>query len=409
MSVTTSSIQLPSDGGGKHTATVTKSEDTATKHLSRVVIENADGANTYSLAIDSAGKIGINNASIPVTDNGGSLTVDVGTALPAGSNAIGKLAANDGVDIGDVTINNASIAVTGTFWQATQPVSLASVPSHAVTNAGTFRTQETGAALTALQLLDDVVATAGSGALTKGNQIAGTDGATARILSVNASGHVNIADGGNSITVDGSVAVGTALPAGDNNIGNVDVVTLPALVAGSAIIGKVGIDQTTPGTTNKVSIGTDGTVAINAAVPAGDNVVGRVKISDGTEVANVNASNQLEVAVMSTANDIVARTFVTKTVDFTASQTGQTIWTPTSSKKFVITDIILSFSAAGAITIFDGTDSTTYRVAKVNGAVNGGMVSNYAKPYVSAAANNVLKYTTGTGAAGSLTVNGYEV
>ena len=32
-------------------------------------------------------------------------------------------------------------AVTGTFWQATQPVSLASVPSHAVTNAGTFATQ----------------------------------------------------------------------------------------------------------------------------------------------------------------------------------------------------------------------------------------------------------------------------
>jgi hypothetical protein len=36
--------------------------------------------------------------------------------------------------------------------------------------------------------------------------------------------------------------------------------TLPALVAGSAIIGKVGIDQTTPGTTNLVSIGTTGTV-----------------------------------------------------------------------------------------------------------------------------------------------------
>lgn len=31
--------------------------------------------------------------------------------------------------------------VSGTFWQATQPVSLASVPSHAVTNAGTFATQ----------------------------------------------------------------------------------------------------------------------------------------------------------------------------------------------------------------------------------------------------------------------------
>lgn len=78
--------------------------------------------------------------------------------------------ANSGVDIGDVTINNASgasavniqdggnsITVDGTFYQATQPVSLASVPSHAVTNAGTFATQVDGSALTALQLIDDTV------------------------------------------------------------------------------------------------------------------------------------------------------------------------------------------------------------------------------------------------------------
>ena len=68
-----------------------------------------------------------------------------------------------------------------------------------------------------------------------------------------------------------------ALPAGSNNIGDVDVLTLPALVAGSAIVGKVGIDQTTPGTTNKVSIGTDGTVTINA-IPAGSNNIGDVDI-----------------------------------------------------------------------------------------------------------------------------------
>lgn len=37
------------------------------------------------------------------------------------------------------------------------PVSLASVPSHAVTNAGTFAVQESGAALTSLQLIDDIV------------------------------------------------------------------------------------------------------------------------------------------------------------------------------------------------------------------------------------------------------------
>jgi hypothetical protein len=46
---------------------------------------------------------------------GGNFKVSVeefAESLPAGTNAIGKLSANDGVDIGDVTINNASIAVT---------------------------------------------------------------------------------------------------------------------------------------------------------------------------------------------------------------------------------------------------------------------------------------------------------
>lgn len=41
---------------------------------------------------------------------------------------------------GAITVDG-TVAVTGTFWQATQPVSLASVPSHDVTNAGTFAVQ----------------------------------------------------------------------------------------------------------------------------------------------------------------------------------------------------------------------------------------------------------------------------
>lgn len=47
------------------------------------------------------------------------------------------------------------------------------------------------------------------------------------------------------------------------------------LEAGSAIVGQVGIDQTTPGTTNRVSIGTDGTIGITSVVPGtGDTNLG---------------------------------------------------------------------------------------------------------------------------------------
>lgn len=52
---------------------------------------------------------------------------------------------DNGVNAGDVSTANPL------------PVSLASVPSHAVTNAGTFPVQVDGSALTSLQLIDDVV------------------------------------------------------------------------------------------------------------------------------------------------------------------------------------------------------------------------------------------------------------
>ena len=119
------------------------------------------------------------------------------------------------------------VPVTGTFFQATQPVSLASTP-------GLTDTQLRAAAVPV------------SGPLTD-TQI--------RAAALPVSGPVT----------DTQLRA-SAVP--------VSLATAPALVAGSAIVGKVGIDQTTPGTTNKVSIGTDGTVAINAAIPAGANNIG---------------------------------------------------------------------------------------------------------------------------------------
>lgn len=65
------------------------------------------------------------------------------------------------IALGQTTMS-ASLPVTLASNQSTLPVSLASVPSHAVTNAGTFATQESGAALTSLQLIDNLVATIGS-------------------------------------------------------------------------------------------------------------------------------------------------------------------------------------------------------------------------------------------------------
>ena len=79
----------------------------------QTVVNTVSGSSVHAEAVLLVDENGDPFTALPVTDNAGSLTVDVGTALPAGTNAIGKLAANNGVDIGDVTINNASLAVTG--------------------------------------------------------------------------------------------------------------------------------------------------------------------------------------------------------------------------------------------------------------------------------------------------------
>lgn len=71
---------------------------------------------------------------VGINDSGNSITVDAPVGTPA-----------------FVRLSDGAAAIT------TLAVSLASVPSHAVTNAGTFATQVDGSALTALQLIDDPV------------------------------------------------------------------------------------------------------------------------------------------------------------------------------------------------------------------------------------------------------------
>lgn len=59
-----------------------------------------------------------------------------------------------------------------------------------------------------------------------------------------------VTDNGGSLTVDGSVSLAAAIPAGSNNIGDVDILTLPALSAGANTIGSIAAITTsvTPGT-----------------------------------------------------------------------------------------------------------------------------------------------------------------
>lgn len=192
--------------------------------------------------------------AVPVTDNGGSLTVDGTVAV---SNATFP-----------VTDNGGSLTVDGTV---------------AVTGVSTEAKQDT--MITALQLIDDTVATTAAAIPTKGLAISGTDGTNARVLKTDASGELQV----DVLTMPTVAVTGTFwqatqpvsgtfwqatqpvsgtvtanLAAGTNNIGDVDVLTLPG------VAGTVAHDSADSG--NPVKVGGVARNANPTAVANGDRV-----------------------------------------------------------------------------------------------------------------------------------------
>ena len=146
------------------------------------------------------------------------------------------------------------------------------------------------------------------------------------------------------------------------------------LAAGANIIGKVGIDQTTPGTTNKVSIGTDGTVALNAELPVGSNIIGKIEITDGTNgtvavkaastpaaavdisyVTNESPNSQLSMAAGTIADTVYAGAGNSSIVAALKGIYAKLAGTLTAT---IGTALPAGSNVIGGVTIADGSDVT---------------------------------------------------
>lgn len=269
------------------------------------------GALRVTIASDSTGVVSID-------DNGGVITVDgtlaavtaITNALPAGTALLGKI----GID--QVTANANEIVIkSGTVTAVT-----------AITNAVAITNADITSCKTALELLDNSV---DGNYLNINMNIAGTDvGAGAAA--------VPIADGGNTITVDGTVAVtgmtacntgAVVLAAGTAEIGK--------LAAGTAEIGKLGA----------------GTAEIGK-LAAGTAVIGHV-INDQAAITGYGQA-KLDHADVTAAQVLVAAV---------------------ADKKFYITSIIFSVAAAGSYWIED--DDAAQITCKWTLAANGGLAVSF--------------------------------
>jgi hypothetical protein len=164
-----------------------------------------------------------------------SATIDA--ALPAGTNAIGKLAANSGVDIGDVDVTSCALP-TGASTSAKQDTIIGHLDG-------------VEGLLTTIDADTSNLSVVGGGTEAAAIRVTIANNSTG-VLSVDDNGStLSIDDGAGSITVDngGTFAVQvSSIAAGNNNIGDVDVASLPALPAGNNNIGDVDVASIAAGT-----------------------------------------------------------------------------------------------------------------------------------------------------------------
>lgn len=305
----TDNITLNSGSGGETLAT----DDIGGKHYQWIKVSfGADDALTKvssanPLPVDASGN------AVPVTDNGANLSVDWnGTVPPIGAGT--EAAALRVTMATDTTVSvdtemPAAAALTdgasnptlpavggflhgfnGTTWDRLRSTTANGLDVDVTRVQGTVTIQEAAA-------IDASAATVTTTPAVTGG---GTEAAAQRVTLANDStGVLSVDDGGGSLTIDASelttlagavsgtemqVDLVAPIPAGDNNIGNVDVATLPSLPAGTNNIGDVDIASALPAGSNSI-----GTVGLNAETSGGSGIFRSIDLDESEEEIKASA------------------------------------------------------------------------------------------------------------------------
>lgn len=254
-----------------------------------------------------------------------SATIDA--ALPAGTNAIGKLAANSGVDIGDVDVTSSALP-TGASTSAKQDTiigHLDGVEGLLTTIAGDTTDIEA-----AIEILDDAAVVLGTATYTEASSTGLAIGAVRRDadttlvgttnewgpLQMDANGRLKVeVFSGETLPVSGTVTANLA--AGTNNIGDVDVLSVvpgtaatnlgkaedAAHASGDTGVAMWGVRNdllaatftNTDGDYSPIAVTSTGrvygSVIVDSALPAGTNAIGKLAANSGVDIGDVDVTS----------------------------------------------------------------------------------------------------------------------
>jgi hypothetical protein len=345
----------------------------AVRNDSNTAMTNTNG--DYSpIAVNANGAIAINDGGNSITIDGTvgvSGTVTVSGTVAATQSGTWILGANSGVDIGDVTVNNGAGAAAVNIQDGGNSITVDGTVAFsnttiAVTNAGTFAVQA-----------------AQSGTWILGAN-SGVDIGDVTINNAGGASAVNIQDGGNSITVDGTIA---ATQSGTWNV---------------VAAGDVAHDS--PDSGNPVKIGFQAETVLPAAVANGDRTNGTADQFGRQLVTHISPGMQ-----------------TWKSANYTTTQTGVALWTPAAGKTVAVTYLAISsyatttgrvivwFGASGDTTYTAGTDQLVWAGSFAPGASSKpGAILNFPTPVFSANVDYVLRVTTDANISLDVSVYGYE-
>lgn len=335
-------------------------------------------AQRVTIATDSTGVLSVD-------DNGGALTVD-GTVAVTQSGTWDEVGINDSGNV--ITVDGSGSAGSA---------------------AAGVQTIQGIASMTPVQVGDN------SSSLTVDYATTGSGTATGAIrveLPTNGTGVVGLNAGTNAIgklAANSGVDIGdvdvTSIAAGDNNIGNVDIVS-----------GTI----TTVSTVTALGAGTIGPMkAEDVAHASGDQGFPdwgvRVDTPNATVAANgdyhykaTDMVGGIRTALYETDFAVLGTNHVKKYYSATGATTDGIVWSPAAGKRWYITDIILTTSAAATVTFEDDLTAGDSTVLALDLAANSGLAHHFATPLFSGEdAADFLVTTT----AGNIkcTVVGYEI
>jgi hypothetical protein len=326
--------------------------------------------------------------AIPVTDNGGALTVDGTVAVTnAGITTIAGAVAGtemqvDVLTMPTVTVNSHAVTATDLDIRNLTNVDVVTAELSAVDNAvldtiaaKDFATQTTLSAMNA-------------------KMVSGTDIGDVTINNSTGAAAVNIQDGGNSITVDGSLTVDL----GANN----DVTVTNATAANL-----------------KAEVTNAGTFATQATLQTGSAAIGKLAANSGVDIGDVDVTSLPALTAGTNAIgkllppniDVTAHTYYARKYYTSAgAATDGIIWSPAAGTRWHVVTMYIQVSAAATVTLEDDQSGGDDPVWKGELAANSGVVLSFTENYPMASGEDAADLTITTSAGNVyVTCVGYEI